>query len=138
MGCSVAVNEMQKRYPTGRCAADIARWGAAGARNRAGGRARAWHGTCTYSAIIKEDKPMAQCMTCGNNYERIMEVTLDGRSYTFDCFECAIHELAPLCSACGCRILGHGVQSAEQMFCSAHCARQHGVEGITTHVGEMD
>lgn len=80
---------------------------------------------------------MAQCTTCGNDYEHSFDVTLDGRSYTFDCFECAIHKLAPVCKVCGCRILGHGVQSDEQMFCGSHCARQLGVHGITTHVVEQ-
>jgi hypothetical protein len=78
---------------------------------------------------------MARCVTCGNDYEPSLVVNVDGRSYTFDCFECAIHELAPVCAGCGCRIIGHGVQSGEQMFCSAHCARRRGVHGITSHVG---
>jgi len=77
---------------------------------------------------------MARCDTCGNEYERSFEVTLDGRSYTFDCFECAIHRLAPTCRSCGCRILGHGVEADEEMFCGAHCARQRGVSGIADHV----
>jgi hypothetical protein len=78
---------------------------------------------------------MTRCDTCGNEYERSLEVTLDGQAYTFDCFECAIHKLAPSCGTCGCRILGHGVQSDDQMFCCAHCSRQGGVRGITDHVG---
>lgn len=78
---------------------------------------------------------MARCDTCGNDYEGSFEVTMDERSYTFDSFECAAHKLAPTCGSCGCRILGHGVQADEEMFCSAHCARQHGVQGITDHVG---
>lgn len=76
-----------------------------------------------------------QCNTCGNEYERSFQVTRDGQSYTFDCFECAIHKLAPVCESCGCRILGHGVQSDEHVFCSAHCARRQGISGLTTHVG---
>ena len=78
---------------------------------------------------------MGQCSTCGNDYEASFEVTLGDRTYAFDSFECAIHKLAPVCTACGCRILGHGVQSNDSMFCSAHCARQRGVHGIMTHVG---
>jgi hypothetical protein len=78
---------------------------------------------------------MTKCDTCGNHYERTIEVTLDGRSYNFDCFECAVHKLAPACEACGCRILGHGVQADEHLFCCAHCARRRGVEGLTTHLG---
>ncbi len=78
---------------------------------------------------------MARCDTCGNEYERSFEVRVDGQSHTFDSFECAIHELAPVCGGCGCRILGHGVQSDDRMFCSAHCARASGIEGLATHVG---
>lgn len=78
---------------------------------------------------------MARCITCGNEYDRTFELKLDGHSYTFDCFECAIHKLAPTCGGCGCRVLGHGVQADDKVFCSAHCARQVGVRGITTHVG---
>lgn len=78
---------------------------------------------------------MARCDTCGNEYESSLEVTLDGHFYTFDCFECAIHKLAPTCRSCGCRILGHGVQSDDEMYCSAHCARQQGVRGVADHVG---
>lgn len=77
---------------------------------------------------------MARCNTCGNDYEQSFDVHIGGQTYTFDCFECAIHKLAPSCASCGCRILGHGVQSNDEMFCSAHCARQHGIRGITTHV----
>ncbi len=77
---------------------------------------------------------MAQCDTCGNEYESNLNITYRGQSYTFDCFECAIHRLAPSCARCGCRILGHDVQANEQIFCSAHCARASGVEGISTHV----
>ena len=77
---------------------------------------------------------MARCDTCGNDYERSFDVTLEGRTYTFDCFECAVHKLAPVCVGCGCRIIGHGVQSNDELFCGAHCARSHGVRGIETHV----
>lgn len=77
---------------------------------------------------------MARCVTCGNEYEHPIEVKVDGQRYTFDCFECAIHQLAPRCESCGCRILGHGIQVDERMFCSAHCARNVGVVGPSDHV----
>lgn len=77
---------------------------------------------------------MARCDTCGNDYESSFEVKRDGQTYTFDCFECAAHKLAPACEHCGCRILGHGVQSDDHLFCCAHCARVSGVQGIETHV----
>lgn len=78
---------------------------------------------------------MARCDTCGNDYERSFEMKMDGRYYNFDSFECAIHKLAPVCEHCGCRILGHDVQANEHMFCSAHCARARGIQGLETHLG---
>lgn len=77
---------------------------------------------------------MARCDTCGNDYDGALTVERDGRTYVFDSFECAIHMLAPTCEACGCRVLGHGVQSDEHIFCSAHCARLRGVQGLETHI----
>jgi hypothetical protein len=77
---------------------------------------------------------MARCDTCGNDYEASLDIKLDGKSYTFDCFECAIHKLAPVCENCGCRLVGHGVQAGDMMFCSSHCARTRGVQGLQTHV----
>ena len=77
---------------------------------------------------------MARCSTCGNDYDGSFEVRMGNRSYTFDCFECAIHGLAPVCEGCGCRVLGHGVQSDDRLFCSSHCARARGVTGLRTHV----
>jgi hypothetical protein len=79
---------------------------------------------------------MALCATCGNEYDRCLEVRLDGHTLPFDCFECAIHALAPVCRSCGCRIIGHGVQADERLFCSAHCARQLGIRGVGSHVSE--
>jgi len=51
---------------------------------------------------------------------------MDGRTYTFDCLECAAHVLAPICEHCKCRILGHGVEEGGSIFCCASCARQMG------------
>lgn len=31
---------------------------------------------------------MKKCDTCGNLYEKAFQMTIDGRSYTFDSFEC--------------------------------------------------
>jgi phage terminase large subunit GpA-like protein len=77
---------------------------------------------------------MAQCETCGNEYDKAFQVVLANTSYTFDSFECAIQALAPTCSHCGCRILGHGVESEEAMYCCAHCASQHGVGKVRDRV----
>jgi hypothetical protein len=74
---------------------------------------------------------MAACEVCGNDYDKSFTVTgPDGGSHTFDSFECAIHALAPLCAHCGCRIIGHGVEAADQIFCCAHCAGEAGAGGV--------
>jgi hypothetical protein len=69
---------------------------------------------------------MGQCISCGNDYDKTFEVNKDGRTYTFDCFECAIHKLAPACAHCGCRVLGHGVEEDGSIYCGASCARTMG------------
>lgn len=73
---------------------------------------------------------MARCETCGNDYDKPIVVSRDGRSMTFDSFECAIQSLAPKCDHCGCRIIGHGVESAGTMNCCAHCASQSGAKDL--------
>ena len=77
---------------------------------------------------------MAVCELCGNDYDKTFEVTLGGESHTFDSFECAIHALAPVCAHCGCRVIGHGVESDGTIFCCAHCAAQEGVGGLEDRV----
>jgi hypothetical protein len=77
---------------------------------------------------------MATCDTCGNDYDRTFTLTRDGSSGTYDSFECAIHAWAPGCAHCGCRILGHGVDTDQGIYCCAHCARMAGVEGATDSV----
>ena len=77
---------------------------------------------------------MSTCHTCGNAYEKTFTVLIDNRSYDFDSFECAIHALAPTCSHCGCRVLGHGMQSNSAIFCCANCAMAAGVTGLADHV----
>jgi hypothetical protein len=66
---------------------------------------------------------MGKCFTCGNEYDKAFEIILARESYTFDCFECAIHALAPACPHCHCKIIGHGVDADGVVYCSAHCAR---------------
>jgi hypothetical protein len=68
----------------------------------------------------------ARCETCGNDYDKTFLVTINGQSYTFDAFECAIEKLAPRCGHCGQRIIGHGVEKASRIFCCAHCASAKG------------
>jgi hypothetical protein len=69
------------------------------------------------------------CSTCGNTYDRAFEVvTADGERFTFDSLECAAHKVAPNCAHCGCRVLGHGVQADDTVYCCASCARSAGVD----------
>jgi len=75
---------------------------------------------------------MAKCDVCGNDYERAFQVVTGGQTHTFDSFECAIHALAPKCSHCGCRIVGHGLEGDGKMFCCDHCAEHSGVKGLKT------
>jgi hypothetical protein len=77
---------------------------------------------------------MARCETCGNDYDKAMLVAVDGAEHVFDSFECAIQALAPSCDHCGCRIIGHGVETAEAIFCCAHCAHERGVTSARDHV----
>jgi hypothetical protein len=73
---------------------------------------------------------MDTCDVCGNDYDKAFTVTLGGATHTFDCFECAIHMLAPVCSHCGCKVIGHGVEHEGIMYCCAHCAEHEGVAGL--------
>src|SRR3982751_2132806 len=54
---------------------------------------------------------MPRCDTCGNEYDKAFQVVMNGRTHTFDSFECAIHKLAPTCKHCGCRIIGHRLEA---------------------------
>ncbi len=73
---------------------------------------------------------MALCDVCGNEYDNAMQVTRGAQTGTFDSFECAIHAFAPECAHCGCKIIGHGVEAGESVFCCAHCARQAGEDEV--------
>jgi hypothetical protein len=77
---------------------------------------------------------MARCDVCGNEYDKTMEITKDGETHVFDSFECAVHAIAPRCAHCGCKIIGHGIESNGSMFCCAHCATQSGVTGARDRV----
>jgi hypothetical protein len=77
---------------------------------------------------------MATCEVCGNEYDKAFTVVeANGEEHTFDSFECAIHALAPACIHCGCRVVGHGVEEGDQIFCCAHCAKLAGVTTLRDH-----
>lgn len=73
---------------------------------------------------------MAVCETCGNDYDKAFQVTKEGRTHTFDSFECAIQALAPTCEHCNCRIIGHGVEQSGSIYCCAHCAGTQGGSAV--------
>ena len=72
---------------------------------------------------------MEPCEVCGNEYDKSFTIQRDGESHVFDSFECAIHLLAPTCAHCQCRIVGHGVEVEETIYCCAHCAKASGMQG---------
>jgi hypothetical protein len=74
------------------------------------------------------------CDVCGNDYDKAFQVTGLGRTMTFDSFECAIQALAPSCAHCGCKIIGHGVEAGDAIFCCAHCAKEKGVAQLRDRV----
>lgn len=66
---------------------------------------------------------MARCEVCGNEYEHPLTIIYEGSTRHFDCFECAIDMLAPRCTNCSCKVIGHGVENdLHEIFCSSHCA----------------
>jgi hypothetical protein len=77
---------------------------------------------------------MAQCEVCGNDYDKSFQVVRQGKTHTFDSFECAIHALAPTCAHCACKIIGHGHEAAGKFYCCANCARHEGVKGLDDRV----
>jgi hypothetical protein len=77
---------------------------------------------------------MSKCEVCGNEYDKSFTVTASGRTHTFDSFECAIHAMAPVCAHCGCRVVGHGVEAGNAIYCCASCARLAGASGIKDRV----
>ena len=81
---------------------------------------------------------MARCVICGNDYDKSFRLTMaDESTRTFDSFECAIHAVAPQCAHCGCRVIGHGIEAGDSMYCCAHCARESGVSQARDRV-EID
>lgn len=73
---------------------------------------------------------MGVCAWCGNDYDKTFTVTLGEQTFVFDAFECAISLLAPQCGHCGCRILGHGLESQGRFYSCASCAQHAGVTGL--------
>ncbi|MGD9868440.1 MAG: hypothetical protein AB7U38_10630 [Hyphomicrobiales bacterium] len=77
---------------------------------------------------------MGKCAVCGNDYDKSFEVTRSGKTMTFDSFECAIQAMAPKCSHCECRIIGHGLEANGRFYCCDHCAEADGVSGLKDRI----
>jgi hypothetical protein len=77
---------------------------------------------------------MAICETCGNDYDKAFQITMQGKSHAFDSFECAIQALAPTCATCGTRIVGHGLEENGTFYCCEHCAERKGVRGLRDRI----
>ena len=75
--------------------------------------------------VTAKEFVMAICATCGNDYDKAFTVTWgDDKSATFDSIECAAAQLAPECAHCGCRILGHGIETPRgDLLLRALCAK---------------
>ena len=60
-------------------------------------------------------KLMARCEQCGNDYDKAFRVIdPQGGEHWYDCFECAITALAPVCGHCQTRIVGHGMEAGDE------------------------
>lgn len=80
---------------------------------------------------------MKKCFVCGNHYHNCLSIKQGDLNYDFDCFECAIYQLAPTCQHCSCRIIGHGIEiDDDHHYCCAHCAREDGFKQIHDHLKE--
>jgi len=76
-----------------------------------------------------------RCDTCGNDYDKTFRVTGPRGEFVFDSFECAIQKLAPTCAHCGCRVIGHGVDAGETIYCCEHCSRA-AAKSAAGHAGQ--
>jgi hypothetical protein len=81
---------------------------------------------------------MAKCFVCGNFYDKSFTITLGGETHEFDCFECAIHALAPACVHCGCKVIGHGVERAAKIYCCAGCAEREAAPSKPAALHDLD
>ena len=69
---------------------------------------------------------MGVCEVCGNHYKNTIKVMQNNQTHEYDCFQCAIHSLAPLCSSCSCRVIGQGIEKDGFIYCGQHCLRMVG------------
>ena len=73
---------------------------------------------------------MGICSLCGNDYDKSFEVTLGGKSYTFDSF--GIRHPSPGPGLRPLRLPDHRARNEVdgRFFCCVHCAETDGVAGL--------
>lgn len=72
---------------------------------------------------------MDNCAQCGNAYHEPLMITKGDQTLSFDCFECAIQHMAPVCVVCGTRVIGHGLEGPDgAIYCCGHCASRHNAD----------
>jgi len=74
------------------------------------------------------------CDNCGNEYDKNFIVQMNGEEFLFDCFECAINKLAPICAHCDSKVIGHGVEVGHEIYCCNHCATHPHVKKNLTDI----
>lgn len=74
------------------------------------------------------------CKSCGNQYDKAFTVRMNNEEHVFDSFECAINVLAPRCSKCESRVIGHGVEAKGKVYCCAHCAKAAHETGLVDRI----
>lgn len=80
---------------------------------------------------------MAKCEVCGTAYQKSFQVVADGVTHTFDCFDCAISKLAPVCDYCGVRVTGRGVEGVRNtLYCGANCVKAAGAMKASDRLSE--
>jgi hypothetical protein len=75
-----------------------------------------------------------KCENCGNLYDKSIQIIREEESHYFDSFECAINFMAPRCSHCETRIIGHGVEESGKIYCCANCATHNGTTALRDRV----
>lgn len=78
----------------------------------------------SFSLTTTKRKTMSKCETCGNPNGQFFEVVKDGKTRTFDSFDCAIEAMASPCENCGCLITGIDSVGVNARFCCSACQRQ--------------
>ena len=67
-------------------------------------------------------------------FNKSIEEFTAGSRQVFDRFECAVHEVAPICEDCEWKIVGRGIEANGKFFCCANCARAAGTRELKDRI----